>query len=261
MPGNLCHYMIMLPKSRFWKEPFYSSINLTYEDKGSHRIYPLSCKVIDVKSRGKKIVIDFDRSIKMVSSCGMDGRWSWEQSKYTCLIFVFDTFSVYYEDITNKGLFSICLFPSLEYNHIFKDVGPDLMTEEVTYEIYKMIITGPRIGKLKIMEFMMEQKYMSGIGNYLRSEILYKSRINPHRPLCSLSEQDIYNLFYFSKTTIWEAYQSNGLTIQDYLDVSGKNGVYNCLCYGRPIDNNGLQIITEKDKNKRTIHWCPQYQY
>ena len=27
---------------------------------------------------------------------------------------------------------------------------------------------------------MMEQKYISGIGNYLKSEILYHSGINPH---------------------------------------------------------------------------------
>ena len=266
--GNKCSQMIMLPKSRYWREKLYSSCEMPYQDFGTHRLYNINSDCTMIKSRGKKIIIEFNTPIntqfRMVSSCGMDGRWSWEHGKHTCLILIFDTFCAYYDDVTNKGLFSICLYPSLEHEHIFKEVGPDLMTEEVTHDIYKMIITSVRIRNMKIMLFMMEQKYMSGIGNWLRADILYKCRINPHRILCSLSEQDIYNLFYYSKLTIWEAYQNNGLTIQDYLSPDGKNGVHKCLCYGRNFDDNGFQIIKEKDGPEghkgRTIHWCPQMQ-
>ena len=263
--NNKCSHMIMLPKSRYWKEPLYSSCQMQYQDNGNHRVYGISSDVTNVSSRGKKIIIEFNTPIntqfRMVSSCGMDGRWSWTQSKYTCLILVFQDFCAYYEDVTNKGYFSICLYPSPEYEHVFKDVGPDLMTEEVTYEVYRRIITNPRIKHLKIMNFMMEQKYMSGVGAYLRAEILYICRISPHRILESLSEQDVYNLFYYSKVIIFETYRCNGLTIQDYLDPSGNIGTYNCLCYGRSVDNNGFQIIKEDDGKSRKITWCPQWQH
>lgn len=260
-----CSHMIMLPKSRYWKAPFFSSCQIQYQDNENHRVYNISSNVVQVLSRGKKIIIELktlnDTLFRMVSSCAMYGRWSWNQSKYTCLILVFDTFCAFYDDVTNEGLFSICSYPSSEYEHIFKNVGPDLMTEEVTYEIYKRVITNPRIKNLKIMNFMMEQKYLSGIGNYLRAEILYKCRINPYRILGSFNENEIYMLFYYSKTTIWESYQSSGLTIQDYLDLTGNKGVYNCVCYGRESDNNGFKIIKEDDGKQRKITWCPQLQF
>ena len=37
----------------------------------------------------------------------------------------------------------------------------------------------------------MNQKYLSGIGNYLKSEILYESKISPLRTLEFLSRQDL----------------------------------------------------------------------
>lgn len=267
MSGLKCDKMAILPKSRYWNEPLYSSMeisdNLCYKSEIC-RVYKIESNVQNVCSRGKKIIIELlnsnNETIIMVSSCGMDGRWSNTISANTSIILMFDDFNVYFDDITNKGLFSICKYLSPEYNHIFKDVGPDLMTEEVDVNVYFQVIRNARISKLKIMHFMMEQKYLSGIGNYLRSEILYKARINPHRKLETLSDNDVYSLFYFSKLTIWESYKSNGLTIKDYFDPEGNIGSYRCLCYGRDKDDNGFQIIKEDDDRGRQITWCPDVQ-
>lgn len=286
-----CDTMVILPKSRYWKEPLYSSMPISYTSgysntlnsndsnntnsnnsndsnnnltKEIYRLYQISSTVRAVFSKGKKIVIEFVTPIntifRMVSSCGMEGRWTKEPSKYTCIVLTFGEFNVYYDDITNKGLFSICNYPSPEYDHIFKDTGPDLMTEEVDINVYYTVIRNPKLAKIKIMHFMMEQKYLSGIGNYLRAEILYKARVNPHRTLNSLSDSDVYNLFYYSKVTIWEAYRGNGLTIKDYFDPNGNAGIYRCLCYGRDSDDNGFQIIKEDDGKGRKITWCPSIQ-
>lgn len=262
--GKKINNLVILPKSRYWESPLFSSCEVQFEKHENYKICNIFSLVTLVSSRGKKIIIEFttpsDKQFRMINACGMDGRFSYEQSKYTCLIFTFDDFYVYYDDVTNKGLFSLCSYPSIEYEHVFSQVGPDLMTDEVTHEIYKTIISKPRVRNMKIMKFMMEQKYMSGIGNWLRSDILYQCRINPHRQLFSLSEVDIYNLFYFSKATIFEAYQKNGLTIQDYLDPSGNKGIYECLCYGRTTDNHGYEIIKENDGSGRKITWCPSIQ-
>ena len=108
---------------------------------------------------------------------------------------------------------------------------------------------------------MMEQKYMSGIGNWLRAEILYKSRISPFRKLSELSDVDIQNLFRDSKHTIMDGFSLNGLTIQDYKDLNGNIGKYECLCYGRNTDNFGNKINNQtQDRTDRRYHWVPELQ-
>lgn len=264
--GKQCLRIIIMSKYKNgYEKELYSSSKLNYNMGDGYKWLDVSSNLNMVTSRGKKIIFQFDKNgydaFRFVSSCGMDGHWSWEQTKYTALILIFDGIMAFYEEKARGGNFSVCYYPSAEYDHIFKDVGPDLMTDEVTWEIYYAAVKNRRIQHLKIAEFMMEQKYLSGIGNYLRAEILYKCQINPHRQLNSLTDVDIYNLFYNSKTTIWETYKSNGLTIQSYVDPNGITGTYQCLCYGKNVDNYGNMIITEKDRSDRTIHWCPNMQY
>lgn len=265
LTGKLCKQIIIMSKYKNgYEKELYSSSKLNYIQGEGYKYLEVDAILSRMSHRGKKIIFEFDKdkyeAFRFVSSCGLTGKWSWKQSKYTALMLIFDNIVAFYDEVRIGGNFSVCLYPSIEYDHIFKDVGPDLMKDEVTFEIYNQIIRGKRIEHLKIAEFMMEQKYLSSIGNYLRAEVLYKCRISPHRTLISLSDQDVYNLFYYSKMTIWEAYRSNGLTIKDYLDMNGNPGTYKTLCYGRNFDDHGNQIVTEKDRNDRTIHWVPGYQ-
>jgi len=240
--GKQCNHLIVLPKSKYYnktKLPLYDYIH-----NENQEIYSIMSIITLVTSRGKKMIIELNNNVRFISSFGLHGNWSTEISIWTCLCLTFDNFNVYYNDKSNMGLFDVCLYPSSEYEHVFKNVGPDLLTEEVNFDVYKSIISRPRIKHMKIMEFMMEQKYLSGVGAYLRSEILYRCQINPHRILSDLTEQDVYNLFYFTKVTIWESYKGNT----------------NLLCYNRSVDDNNYSIITEKDRANRTIHWCPSLQ-
>ena len=41
----------------------------------------------------------------------------------------------------------------------------------------------------------MDQKIISGVGNYVKSGSLYESAIGPHRTIDSLSEEELKKLF------------------------------------------------------------------
>ena len=264
LTGKKCNYVIIFEKyNEAYNGGLYSSSNVFYNQGPGYKYINIGSILTKMSSRGKKIIFEFNSvtpNFRFVSSCGMTGRWSWQQSNNSLIALVFDDITAYYEHTVMGGIFSVCLYPSPEYEHIFKDVGPDLMTDEVDFNVYYSIVKRKRIQHMEICLFMMEQKYMSGIGAYLRSEILYRAMINPHRTLSSLSDKDIYNLFYLSKLIIFETYKSNGLTIQDYLDPNGNVGSYQCYCYGKNHDNFGNKIIVEKDRNNRNIHWCPVLQ-
>lgn len=271
--GMICNYVLLHREGKFFDKGLYSSCQLNYQYTEYYSYINFGMLLNCVTSRGKKIIFDFG-TFRFVSACLMNGRWSFTKDNQVMITLIFSktemdlhgnptlmTKEIYYSDSRFGGNFSICAYPSLEYEHVFKDVGPDLLTNEVDFNVYRERITNTRLKTKKISEFMMDQKQLSGVGNWLRAEILYFCRINPHRQLMSLSETDIYNLFYYTKYIIFTALEKKGLTLQSYLDPYGNTGTYECYCYGRDFDPYGNPINSlEKDKDGRRLHWCPNLQ-
>lgn len=261
LKDKLCKYLVIYPNCKYIDKPFHSSCDLNYINQDGYKFVNIGLVCNYITSRGKKIIVDF-LNYRFVISCLMHGRFSFQPDSTTVIACVFDGISAYFSDQTNEAYFSVCQYPSQHYDHIFKDVGPDIMTDEVTQEVYFKAIRNKRISGKEICDFLLEQNRISGIGNWLRAEILYNCRINPHRPLSSLTDNEIYALFYYSKTIVWDAFNKKGLTIATYKDPYGNEGTYECLCYGKSVDPNGYQINnSEFDKNKRRLHWCPQTQF
>jgi formamidopyrimidine-DNA glycosylase len=143
---------------------------------------------------------------------------------------------------------------------VLKAVGPDLLSENVSFEIYNEVISQKRIKNKQICSFLLEQKYFSGIGNWVRAEVLYKCRIAPFRTLESLSEDNKKSLHSVSIQILNEAYSKKGLTISNYIDPEGEFGTYNVKIYMKEKDPEGNEIIRSVFSDKRTMHWVPEVQ-
>lgn len=263
--GCVCHYVIIMPKyRRSFGNELYSSMPLNYQLKEGFKQIDFGLKLSRVTSRGKKIIFEFNEKsgpqYRFVSGCGLTGHWMLTQSNNTAIILRFGDRYAFYEETRIGGNFSICAFGSTEYNHIFKDVGPDLSTNEVTWELYYGILKNPKTNNWTIYDFMMEQKFLSGNGNWMTAEILYKCCINPKRLKSYLSDTDIWNLFNWNKKVIFDAYQKGGLTIRDYVDPLGQKGTYEVECYGLSFDKQGNIIIKEENSKGRKMHYCPVVQ-
>jgi len=113
-----------------------------------------------------------------------------------------------------------------------------------------------------IAEVLMDQGAFSGVGNYIRAEALYLSKLSPFRPAHKLSEDELKTLCQSIITVMEESYQHQGATIHTYKTAFGEEGKYSTLfkVYGQEKDPLGNKIITQKTPDKRTIHWCPAVQ-
>ena len=107
---------------------------------------------------------------------------------------------------------------------------------------------------------MMEQKFFSGVGNYLLAEILYACKILPTRLLKNLSKSDKYNLWFQSRKLLKESYESGGLTIATYFSMSGEKGIFDTKVYMREKDTFGNPVYTGVFSNKRNSHFVPAIQ-
>jgi formamidopyrimidine-DNA glycosylase len=237
-------------------------------------------KISDVYSKGKKIIIvaydDYDRPIVFISALGMEGSWKLYPGKHSGIELHFTEYTyydhlkspigikyeskiLYFHDTRHFGTFDICMNQN-EIDFVLKSVGPDLLNDDVSFEQYDEVITQERIYHKEICWFMMEQKFFSGVGNYLLAEILYACRILPTRLLRDLTAEDIYNLWFNSRKLIRESYESGGLTIATYFSMKGEKGIFDTKVYGKSRDPLGNPVYTGTFSNGRTSHYVPGVQ-
>jgi len=105
----------------------------------------------------------------------------------------------------------------------------------------------------------MNQRYTSGIGNYLLSEILYASKVNPWVTLKDVSNSDIIKIYKNGCRIIMSSYLSNGVSMRTYKGIYEDKGEYTfeLLAYGQ-TDNS--RIVSENGPHNRTIWWDPARQ-
>jgi formamidopyrimidine-DNA glycosylase len=78
--------------------------------------------------------------------------------------------------------------------------------------------------KKDIKSFLIDQKFVSGIGNIYASEILYQSKINPTTYAMKLSKEECKKIIIFSKSILNKAIQKGGSSIRDFKNISGEIG-------------------------------------
>ena len=232
-----------------------------------------------VFSRGKLIIMQCDK-IYIVIHLGMTASFTYNQKeKHSNLWFDFGresikkgfyehTSTVYYTDPRKFGSVSVyndlsslfkkngsCLLTAslLKYNKDFAKLSEHQFA--ATRKIWHNCLTNKRISNKPICEFLMEQKYVSGIGNYLRAEILYAAKISPFRKLCDLNEEERDLLYDKTLKTIYLSWRSKGPS-KGYI----KDGCFNLKVYMQDYDPFGNEVLTVSDNKNRTIHYVPKIQ-
>jgi len=80
--------------------------------------------------------------------------------------------------------------------------------------------------KKDIKSFLIDQKFVSGIGNIYASEILFLSRVNPKTYAMKLSKEECKKIIIFSKSVLNKAIKKGGSSIRDFKNISGQNGSF-----------------------------------
>lgn len=233
--------------------------------------------IVKIWARAKKIIFQLKdnegRIFYMLSFLSMEGHWLQHKTKHTALIF--DVGSVweeggvskykyektmYYEDSRRFGTFQV--FSTMEeLKHAFKSIGPDLLHESITIEHYMDVIKQKKLNNKEISWFLLKQEYFSGIGNYIKSEVMYISKLNPNRIIGTLTNDEISILYKASLYVINLAYQQNGLTLSTYVDPDGNSGQYQPLVYNKKVDPYGNLITKSEFSDKRGTYWVPIVQF
>ena len=106
-----------------------------------------------------------------------------------------------------------------------KELGPDLLNEATTFEVFKEQILKKVNQNKPIGNVIVNQKIISGVGNYLRADALWMAKISPFRKVKDIHDSDgkysELELLYKSLIgLIWGDYDYKTGIKKGYIDTS-----------------------------------------
>ena len=146
-----------------------------------------------------------------------------------------------------------------DLSYFFKDLGPEPFSNsfDINY-IHKKF----KDKNKNIKNFLLDQKFVSGIGNIYASEILFLCKINPSKKAKDLSKEDCKKIIYFSKYVLKQSIKKGGSSIRDFKNTEGNSGnfqkefrVYqreNLNCFKKGCKG----IIKKKNITNRSTFFC-----
>jgi len=168
-----------------------------------------------VQARGKAILVHFD-DVVVYSHNQLYGRWTvnlrstkpkqWNRSLR--LAYSTPTHTARLWSSTDIVL----LEPwEIESHPYLCKLGPDIVTEPS--ETLLKHCRKSEFQRRKLKTLLLDQGFFSGVGNYLRSEILFCSGLHPERTLGSLNQVEQRDLAYWSTRLANQSLTKPGITV------------------------------------------------
>ena len=182
--------------------------------------------------------------------------------KHNHIEIIFDDFKVVYNDPRRFGFFQI-IKNNFELNKRFNHLGPEPFSKTFNLTYVLNFFKGRN---KDIKSFLLDQKFISGIGNIYASEILFFSKINPFKKASLLNKKECKNIISNSKKILLKAISKGGSSIRNFQDISGSKGAFQneFKVYqqeGKRCKNLGCSdLIKKKITSNRSTFFCDSCQ-
>ncbi len=179
-------------------------------------------------------------------------------TKHNHIELIFDSFKIIYNDPRRFGFFQIIKNKDSLKKRL-SHLGPEPF--DINFN-EKYVFSSFKNKEKNIKNFLLDQNFVSGIGNIYASEILFLCKINPTAKAKSLNKKDCKKIIINSKKTLIHAISKGGSSIRDFKNISGGIGGFqrNFNVYQRA----GLKckrlkcdgIIQKKNISNRSTFFC-----
>jgi len=115
---------------------------------------------------------------------------------------------VYFYDQLSFGTLKI-ITNKIELETKLRELGPDIMNADTTFALFNKQITKKINNKKVIGNVIVNQKIISGIGNYLRADALWMTKISPFRKVDTITTNELELLYKNIRALMWGDYNYN----------------------------------------------------
>ena len=196
-----------------------------------------------IKRRSKYLLFFFNKNIVMLVHLGMTGKFFFVNRKNTkfktsfyynidekkdhkhdrIVFFLNNSQKLIYNDVRKFGFIKFIFNGNPNESPHLNKLGPEPLQQKFNYNYFKKYIKGKN---RVVKDILMDQKFVSGIGNIYANEILFLSRIKPTRKVVHLKDSEIKKILLTTKQILKSSIKLGGSSIKDFSSSNGKKGSF-----------------------------------
>ena len=213
--------------------------NLRFKIPPNFKKNVINQKVIKVLRRSKYILIYLNNDYVIIAHLGMSGKFLIKNNyskdflktsyyynefstKHNHLEFFFsNNLKVIYNDPRRFGFFLLDKVSKLDVNKFLSKLGPEPLGKDLKKDY---LILKSKATQRTIKNLLMDQRFISGIGNIYANEILFLAKIKPNKISSKLNLIDIGRLHSSIGKVLKRALKLGGSSIKDFKSSVGQKG-------------------------------------
>ena len=229
------------------------------------------CRVTQVETRGKAMLTHFDNGLSVYSHNQLYGKWmvrkahdlpetkrqlrfAIHNAKKSALLYSASDIQILSE-------------PEIEAHPFLSKLGPDVLSPSLKPKQLQSVLKSKKHYRRRLATLYLDQHFLAGIGNYLRSEILFVARLHPLLRPADCTDDQLLTLAEASLSVAHQSYRHKGVTndleLAERLKAKGdRYRDYRYRVFGRdqkPCYVCSTAIVKEMVSNRR-IYFCPACQ-
>jgi endonuclease VIII len=228
-------------------------------------------RVLSVKPRGKALVIRFESPLNIYSHNQLYGIWmvrkaqdypvtnrqlrlAIHNAKKSALLYSASDIAVFSDE-------------ELLYHPFLSKLGPDVLDEETTVETVLARFSDRRFQRRQLVSLLLDQQFLCGLGNYLRSEVLFVAGVHPSLRPADCTAEQLLKLSAAAIAISRQSYETGGITNELQRVATLKQQGYKRYEYrhhvfgreGKPCFVCDTPILKEVLGGRR-LYYCPRCQ-
>ena len=264
------------------KRVFINNNKLRYKINNKEFYKIKGYKIISVERRSKYLLINLNQNLTILAHLGMTGKFfiidnnntkiktsfyysvEKDESKHDHLtLYLNKGLKLIYNDVRKFGFLRLFKNSSVYNCRHLKFLGPEPLTKKFNLSyIIKYFLNR----KTSIKKVLMDQKFVSGLGNIYCNEILFLCKIIPHRIVKNINKKEIGDIIKFTKKILKKSIDQGGSSIKNFVNIEGKSGSFQQKfnVYNREKSkcnrNKCLGIIQKINISNRSSYFCSKCQ-
>ncbi|AIC96398.1 endonuclease VIII [Shouchella lehensis] len=236
-----------------------------------HEDHLVAAKVEAVRTKGKAMLIHFSNGYSIYSHNQLYGKWMIRKA------FTYPTTKrqlrlALYTEKKAALLYSASDIEVLKtdelINHPFiAKAGPDVLSDDVTESLLLERMQSSTFKNRSWSALLLDQGFVAGNGNYLRSELLYVAGISPDAKPSECSDEQQHAMAEALITLSERSYETEGITVSHPLANELRNAGKKRRDYRHYVFNREGKLcyacgetIVKVTKNGRRLYYCPYCQ-
>jgi len=242
-----------------------------FDKIGDSKINSLSqAKIINVFRRAKYLIIGLNDSKKtenyLIAHLGMTGHFHYltkvqqtkekmeECSKFVIAKFYLDDGAILTYNNMRKFGFIKTATPE-QFEKLNKELGSEPLDKDFTAEKFREMLEKKKNSRIKTL--LMDQHFISGLGNIYAQEALYYAGIKPERTVKSLLIKETEKLHQEIVRILKKAIEHKGSTVDNYSHLEGAGDFQNYLAVYQKDKCPKGHPVKREEMGGRGTSYCP----